>query len=192
MKVLIACEYSAIVRDAFIKKGHDAMSCDILPTEKPGPHFQGDVKELLKKKSFDLIIAHPPCTYLCNSGVRWLYNDDKSLNVKRWRNMREGAKFFRLFLDSAPRVCIENPTPSGHAMKFMGVNYSQKIQPWQFGHGETKGICLWLKYLPPLKPTKIVAGREPKVHFASPGKDRGKIRSLFYTGIAKAMSNQWG
>ena len=186
MKVLVACEYSGIVRDAFIQAGHDAISCDLLPSESPlGPHIQGDVLPLLKEP-WDLVIAHPPCTRLANSGVRWLA--ERNL----WDDMRAGAEFFLACLNAnAQRVAVENPIPHKYARELIG-NYSQLIQPWQFGHGETKAICLWLKNLPKLKPTKIVSGREPRVWRMGPSADRAKERSRFYTGIAQAMACQWG
>ena len=187
VKVLVACEFSGIVRDAFIRAGHDAMSCDLLPTESPGPHYEGDVYDVLGK-GWDLMIAHPPCTYLANSGVRWLKNDPE-----RQACMRYGALFFRVLLEEEiPRICIENPIIHKYAVDIIGRRQDQIIQPWQFGHGETKAICLWLKNLPKLKPTNIVDGREPRVHHMSPGPDRWKERSRFYTGIAEAMAEQWG
>ena len=184
MKVLVACEYSGIVRDAFIRAGHDAMSCDVLETESPGPHYTGDVRELLDGR-WDMIVAHPPCTRLTLAGVRWLH--ERNL----WSELDEACEFFRLFMGAAPKVAIENPQPHRYAVRRVGRNYDQKIQPWQFGHGETKGICLWLENLPSLMPTQIVEGREPRVHYASPGKDRAKIRSRFYEGVAEAMAQQW-
>ena len=187
MKVLVACEFSGTVRDAFIRAGHDAMSCDLLPTESPGPHYQGDVFDVLGD-GWDLMVAHPPCTYLANSGVRWLHE-----NEGRWRDMIEGAVFLRTLLDAPiPRVAIENPVIHRWARLVIGTGPCQTIQPWQFGHGETKAVCLWLKGLPPLEPTNIVDGRTPRVHHASPGPDRWKERSRFYRGIAEAMAEQWG
>jgi len=186
MKVLIACEYSGIVRDAFIKRGHDAMSCDILPTESEGPHYQGDVLDLLNGW-WDLMIAHPPCTRLCNSGVRWL--NERNL----WGEMREGAEFFRNLMGAnISRIAIENPIPHGYAVKEIGKKYDQIVQPWQFGHGETKATCLWLKNLPKLTPTKIVRERVGRVFRLPPSEDRAKLRSKTYKGIAEAMADQWG
>lgn len=186
-RMLVACEYSAIVRSAFEDAGWEAWSCDLLPSERPGHHVQGDVRSLLKHR-WDLVIAHPPCTYLANSGVRWLYSQEG-----RWENMRGGAEFFRLFLNlpHVPCVCIENPIMHKHAKGVIGHSHSQVIQPWQFGHGETKAVCLWLKGLPHLSPTDIVDGRHARVHLMAPGPDRQKERSRFYTGIAKAMAEQW-
>lgn len=192
MKVLIACEFSGIVRDAFISRGHDAMSCDLLPTEKLGPHLQGDAI-LNLCWDWDLIIAHPPCTYLSNSGARWLYNDKKLKNLNRWNDMEEGAYFFKEILNAPiKRICIENPIMHRYAKMLINKEYSQIIQPWQFGHGETKATCLWLKNLPILKTTNIVDGRNPRVHFASPSKERWKERSRTLQGIANAMADQWG
>jgi len=187
MRVLIACEFSGIVRDAFLEAGHDAISCDLLPTESPGPHITGDVIPMLTKH-WDLIIAHPPCTYLANSGVRWLHEQPG-----RWGLMQQGAEFFRRFLETdCPRVAIENPVMHGHARKIIGGGQTQSVQPWQFGHGETKRICLWLRGLPKLEPTETVEGREARVHRMPPSPDRWKERSRFFPGVAKAMANQWG
>ena len=195
MNVLIACEFSGIVRDAFTARGHSAMSVDILPSEKPGAHYQGDIEEFfhsLLPGTFDLMIAHPPCTFLANSGVRWLYEDEER-NEDRWWEMEQSAKFFRRLLElPIPRIAVENPVMHGHAKAIVGRGPDQCIQPWQFGHGETKRTCFWLKNLPPLEPTNIVAGREPRVHHASPGPDRWKERSRTLTGIAEAMADQWG
>jgi len=183
----VACEFSGTVRDAFIRAGHKAMSCDLLPTESPGPHYEGDVFDILED-GWDLMVAHPPCTYLANSGVRWLYRDGK-----RWQELIEGAAFFRRLLEAPiPRIAIENPVIHRWARLIVGRKPCQTLQPWQFGHGETKAVCLWLKGLPPLEPTNVVSGRTPRVHYASPGPDRWKERSRFYRGIAEAMADQWG
>ena len=188
MKVLIACEYSGKVRDAFSKMGHDAWSCDILPSDKHGNHYQGNVEDILYD-DWDLIIAHPPCTYFANSGVRWLYE-----KPERWKQLKESAKFFNLFLDhSCKKIAIENPIIHKHALKLIhGRKYSQTIQPYQFGHGESKRTCLWLKGLPNLKPTDIVEGREQRIWKLPPSKDRWKLRSETFQGIADAMATQWG
>lgn len=187
LKVLVACEYSGTVRDAFLRKGHDAISCDLLPTESPGPHYRGDVRHLLRE-GWDLMIAHPPCTYLANSGVRWLFEQRD-----RWEKMAEGAGIFLDLLHAdIPRIAIENPIMHKHAVSLIGRRQDQVIQPWQFGHGETKAVCLWLKGLPLLVPTDIVDGREARVHKMAPGPDRQKERSRFYEGIADAMADQWG
>lgn len=198
-KVLVACEFSAIVREAFKKLGHDAWSCDLLDTEIPGQHIKGDVLPLLKER-WDLIIAHPPCIYLCNSGVRHLYNHVQSRNGKRaaiygkerWKKMEEAAAFFNEFKKAnSPRICIENPVPHGFARERIG-KYTQIIQPFQFSHGETKKTCLWLINLPKLIPTDIVLGRVPRVHYEPPSLDRWKNRSRTYKGVAAAMAAQWG
>lgn len=190
MRVLIACEFSGIVRDAFIAAGHDAMSCDLLPTERPGPHYEGSVFEVILA-GWDLMVAHPPCTFLANSGVRWLYGGKGSVrDDARWHQM-EGAAFFfeQLLAAPIPRVAVENPIMHRHA----GIRKpDQIIQPWQYGHPETKGTGLWRRGLPPLRPTDIVEGRQPRVHYASPGPDRWKERSRTLPGIAAAMAEQWG
>lgn len=194
MDVLVACEYSGIVRDAFRRWGHDAVSCDLLPTERAGPHYEGPVEDLLEW-SWDLIIAHPPCTRLSKSGVRWLH--ERNL----WSELDEACAFFRLFLEHpCPRVAVENPIPHGHAVQRIGRKYDQIIHPWQFGHPERKPTCLWLKGLPELRPTDDVREtmerlpwkEQNRVHFAGPGADRGKIRSRFFEGVANAMAEQWG
>lgn len=196
MKVLVACEYSGTVRDAFINAGNDAISCDILPTERPGPHYLGDVRELLIEK-WDLIIAHPPCTYLCNSGVCHLHKDPT-----RWEKLDHAAAFFKLFLDvDCPRVAIENPIMHKYGkQRIGGVNQSQVVQPWMFGHTETKATCLWLKGLPKLKETnnvkeelKSMNKREiQRLYYLPPSPDRAKLRSKTFRGLADAMACQWG
>ena len=187
MKILVACEFSGRVRDAFIAKGHNAISCDLLPTESIGPHYTGDIFDIIND-GWDLMIAHPPCTYICNSGVRWLKN-----NSERQSKMHYAAMFFRTLLEcDVPRVCVENPIPHKYAVKRIGRTYDQIIQPWQFGHGETKATCLWLNGLPKLEPTNIVSGREQRIHMMGPSKDRSKLRSITYQGIANAMAEQWG
>lgn len=201
MNVLIACEFSAIVRDAFIKKGHNAWSCDLLPTEgRQGNHFQGDVIDAIEGRlhkfdaydirtgnrpifiKWNLMIAHPPCTHLAVSGARWFKDKQKE--------QEEALNFVRQLMDAPiERICVENPVSiiSSRIRK-----PDQIIQPWQFGHGETKTTCLWLKNLPKLKPTNIVEGRENKIHKMSPSPDRWKERSRTYQGIAEAMADQWG
>ena len=187
MRVLVACEYSGTVRDAFIARGHDAISCDLLPTDSHGPHYQGDVFDIIEM-GWDLMIAHPPCTYLCNSGVCWLHKD-----ITRWPKMFDGANFFkRLLMAPVDRIAIENPIQHKYARQIIGVPQCQTIQPWMFGHGETKATCLWLQNLPKLKPTNIVDGREQRLHKLPPSADRWKIRSKTYQGIADAMAEQWG
>jgi hypothetical protein len=186
MKVLIACEFSGRVRDAFIARGHEAMSCDLLPSEAPGPHYQGDVMDIIND-GWDLMIAHPPCTRLCNSGVCWL--EKRNL----WDDMRKGAGFFKTLLDAdIQKIAIENPIPHKYALEIIGRKYDQIIQPFQFGHGETKATCLWLKNLPKLQPANIVEGREQRLHRLPPGPERWKNRSRTYQGIANAMAEQWG
>lgn len=204
MRVLVACEFSGIVRDAFLRAGHDAVSCDLLPTESPGPHYQGDIRDLLDFDplvraatgyAFDLLIAHPPCTFLANSGVRWLYDGGRGSepNTVRWNLMEDGAEFFRYLLAAdVPRIAVENPVMHRWARNIVGRKPDQTIQPWQFGHGETKATCLWLKNLPPLVPTNVVDGREARVHRMPPGPDRWRERSRTFTGIAEAMAEQWG
>ena len=183
MRVLVACEYSGRVRDAFIKRGHDAMSCDILPTDAPGPHHQGDVRDILGD-GWDLMIAHPPCTHLAVSGARH-FAAKKASGVQD-----EALDFVRLLLD-APimRIALENPVSiiSSRIRK-----PDQIIQPWQFGHGETKATCLWLKNLTLLRPTNIVEGRNDRIHKMPPSPNRWKERSRTYEGIAEAMAEQWG
>lgn len=181
MKILVACEFSGIVRQAFSERGHDAWSCDLLPTERPGQHIQGDVLEHLGN-GWDMMIAHPPCTHLAVSGARWF--ETKQVEQRK-------AIWFFLELANAriPRIAIENP------IGIMSTHWrkpDQIIQPWQFGHGETKATCLWLKNLPPLKPTNIVEGRHGRVWREPPRPERWKNRSRTYEGVAQAMSQQWG
>lgn len=181
MKVAVLCEYSGTVRDAFIKRGHEAISCDLLETESDGPHIVGDCRDF-DWSGYDLVIAHPPCTHLSVSGARWFKD--------KVEEQKDALDFFQWCMDlPVKRICIENPVS---IVSSKICKPSQIIQPWQFGHGETKTTCLWLKYLPPLNPTKIVAGRENRIHKMPPSKDRGKLRSMFYTGIADAMAKQWG
>jgi hypothetical protein len=187
MDVLAACEFSGTVRRAFAALGHNAWSCDLLPAEDASPqHIQSDVRPILRQR-WDIVIAHPPCTRLTNSGVRWLAARDL------WRELDEAAEFFRECMDAnADAVGVENPIPHKYALGRIGRKYDQIIQPWQFGHGETKATCLWLKNLPKLQPTQIVDGREARVHRMPPGPDRWKERSRTYAGIAAAMAEQWG
>lgn len=192
IKVLVGCEVTATVRRAFEDRGHNVYSCDILPSEVPGRHIQDDVLKHLNE-GWDLAIFHPPCTYLCNSGVRWLYNEDGSTNTDRYLKMIEAAFFFKDLLNcDIPAICIENPIPHKYALDIIGKPYSQIIQPWQFGHGETKATCLWLRNLPPLKTTDVVSGRLHRIHEMPPSVDRGRERARTYEGIAKAMADQWG
>ena len=181
MRVLVACEYSGQMRNAFRLLGHDAISCDFLPTEIPGAHYQGDVMDIIAN-GWDIMIAHPPCTHLAVSGARWW--NDKTVE------QADALAFVRALMN-APigRWAIENPVGKiSTAIR----KPDQIIQPWQFGHGETKATCLWLKGLPPLLPSNIVSGREAIVHHMPPGPDRWKDRSRTYTGIADAMASQWG
>ena len=181
MRVLIACEYSGTVRDAFIAQGHDAISCDLLETEKPGPHYQGDVRDMLCD-GFDLMIAHPPCTDLAVSGSRHFF--------RKAQQQENALAFVRtLMLAPIPRIAVENPV-SIIASRI--APSTQTIQPWQFGHGEVKATCFWLVGLPPLEPTNIVEGREPRIHMMPPGPNRWKERSRTLPGIAAAMASQWG
>lgn len=183
MKVLIACEYSGRVRDAFLGGGHDAMSCDLLPTDAPGPHYQGDVRDVLDYP-WDLMIAHPPCTDLSVSGAR--HFAAKRINGRQ----QASASFFMMLAKcDIPKIAIENPVC---IMSSLWRKADQVIQPWMFGHGETKATSLWLKNLPHLVPTKVVEGREPRIHKMPPSVDRWKLRSETYEGIAQAMADQWG
>ena len=185
MKVLIGCEYSGAVRDAFIERGHDAMSCDLLPTDKPGPHYQGSVFDVIDYP-WDLAIFHPPCTHLSVSGAR-------HFEAKRLDGRQQAAVSFFMRLQRAsahiPMTATENPVC---IMSTLWRKPDQTIQPWMFGHGETKATCLWLKGLLPMTPTDIVEGREARIHKLPPSDDRWKIRSETYQGIAQAMAAQWG
>lgn len=181
MRILIACEYSGRVRDAFIAKGHDAISCDILPSEAPGPHLNCDVRQVLHD-DWDLMIAHPPCTHLAVSGARWF--------ADKTQEQQAAIEFFMTLANAPiPKIAIENPVG---IMSSKWRKADQYIQPWQFGHGETKKTGLWLKGLPHLMPTNVVDGRENKIHRMPPSADRWKLRSLTYQGIADAMAEQWG
>jgi len=206
MKVLIGCETSGIVREAFIEQGHDAWSCDVLPSDVPtNRHIQDDVLNVLRSDNWDmLMVAHPPCTRLCNSGVRWLSKPPPNKTLgQMWNELEKGAKLFSALLNAdVPRVAVENPVMHKHAKQRI-ENYqpfSQSIQPWQFANDDDsadnvkKRTCLWLKNLPKLIPTGTVNGSTARdeCHKAPPSKDRWKIRSKFYHGIAKAMAIQWG
>lgn len=243
LNVLIACESSGAVRRAFRALGHNAWSCDLLPSDDASPyHIQGDVLNVLNgklpglsflkglPKKWDLLIGHPPCTYLCNSGVRWLYENPtwewkgsvklpvvrlwewkkgkggimipfraRNANKDRVQAMRDGAEFFcKLYCLDVPYIAIENPIMHRHAKEILALRLgsgnapqTQVIQPWQFGHGETKATCLWLRNLPKLVPTDVVAGREGRIHKMPPGPNRWKERSKTFEGIAKAMATQW-
>lgn len=197
MRVLVACEFSGRVREAFRRAGHDAWSCDLLPADdNSNNHIQGDALKLLGD-GWDLLIAHPPCTYLTNAGVTWLHKDPS-----RWALLDEGAKFFKAFLDAPiPKICVENPIMHKYAKERIGgKKQSQVIQPWMFGHMEQKATCLWLKGLPNLTPTKNVKDQmlllpdseRQRLHYLPPSKDRWKLRSVTFQGIADAMTSQWG
>lgn len=196
LKIILGCEFSGVNRDAFHSAGHDATSCDLLPTEKPGKHVVGNILELLDQ-GWDMAIFNPPCTYLCNSGVRWLSSGGK-LDPDRHTKMKAACDFFAaLYWADIPRVCIENPVMHKYARDYLWSAWkvpsqSQTIQPYEHGHGETKRTALWLRNLPLLKPSNVVNGRTPRVHFAPPGLDRWKERSRTLPGIAKAMVAQWG
>lgn len=218
MKVLVACEFSGVVREAFRKRGHEAWSCDLLASADSSPfHLQADINFVLnypdrvlgglplwmRKGQWDLLIAHPPCTYLCNSGVRWLYGGKGTTpDPYRMEAMAAACELFGTLwaqrLIRIPKVAIENPIMHRHARDriFGKLSYgtqSQIIHPWQFGHPESKATCLWLSdRLPLLVPTDVVEGRTPRVHHESPGPDRWKRRSRTYQGIADAMADQWG
>lgn len=192
MKVLIACEFSGVVRDAFIRHGHDAISCDLLPSDRPGPHIQGDVRDVLRERDFDLMIAHPPCTDLSVSG-------SKHFKTKRadGRQIASVRFFMHLARANVPRIAVENP------ISIMSTIYrtpDQIIQPWMFGHPENKATCLWLKSLPHLKPVTdlrpqmegLPKNQTDKVHHMAPGRNRWKDRSITYEGIGEAMAAQWG
>lgn len=197
MRILVACEFSGRVRDAFLAKGHDALSCDLEPTEVPGPHYQGDVRDILKEyegKKWDMMIAFPPCTYLAQSGMHWTTSGKRP-----YSKTLEALDFVRILMYSGiPKICIENPV----GMISTEIKRpTQAIQPYQFGHNESKKTCLWLKGLPKLVPTKIMP-KPPDGRWVNqgptgttidqPGSLRGKMRSRTYEGIAKAMADQWG
>jgi hypothetical protein len=194
MRVLIGCEFSGTVRDAFIARGHDALSCDVLPTESPGPHYLGDVRDIIGD-GWDIGIFHPPCRYLANSGV-WLLNAEDGRRDK----MREAAGFFRELLDvPIPRVAVENPKMHGEALALIGCRPTQIVQPWEYGHAETKRTGLWLRGLPPLMVTDDVSEQvrvaedrdRHRIENVASGPNRWKVRSVTYAGIAAAMADQW-
>ena len=194
LKVLVACEYSGTVRDAFTRKGHRAVSCDIIPSESPGEHIQDDVLNHLnlEKYQWDLIIAHPPCTYLSNAGARHLYPKGQ-LNEARYKKGLDAKNFFMCFYNMDCKVAVENPIPS---TIFELPKYDQIIQPYEYGHPFQKKTCLWLKNLPKLKPTNIVTERQstkiPGNWYNKGGKERQKNRARFFRGIADAIADQWG
>jgi site-specific DNA-cytosine methylase len=181
MRVLVACEFSGVVRDAFAARGHDAWSCDLLSSDRGGKHYRCDVLDVIGN-DWDLMVAHPPCTHLAVSGARWFRD--------KLPEQEEALEFVRRLLNApVEKIALENPISiiSSRIRK-----PDQIIQPWQFGHGETKATCLWLKNLPLLVPTDVVEGREAKVHRMAPSPDRWKLRSVTYSGIASAMADQWG
>ena len=196
MRILVACEYSGRVREAFRKLGHDAWSCDLLPSDDNSPyHIQGDVLKILDD-GWDMMIAHPPCTYLTNAGVSWLHK-----RPERWEQMKDGAEFFKTLLDAPiPLIAVENPIMHKYAVEIIGRRQDQVVQPWMFGHMERKGTCLWLKGLPKLAHTdnvkeemlKLPKNKQQRLHYLPPSKDRWKLRSTTYQGIANAMAEQWG
>lgn len=199
MRVLVACEYSGTVRRAFASKGHEAWSCDLLPADDGSPnHIVGDVGHLINgpgAQTWDLMVAHPPCTYMTNAGVCWLHKDPS-----RWDRLAEAAEFFKLLYHAdVKRVCVENPIMHKYARELVGVSYAQVVQPWMFGHTEQKATCLWLKGLPALVGTNNVKAEmmalphreRNRMHYLPPSKDRWKLRSKTYDGIAQAMAEQW-
>lgn len=200
--VLIACEFSGTVREEFKRLGFNVWSCDLLETEIPGQHIQGDVLDYIDNNPFnnnqgwDLIIAHPPCTYLTNSGVCWLYK-----KPNRWEDMKEGALFFKQLLNApCKHIVIENPIPHKYALEIIGKKYTQIIHPWQHGHKENKATCLWIKGLQPIKETnnvkeemlKLSKKEQQRLHYLPPSRERWKLRSKTFQGIAKAMALQFG
>lgn len=200
-RVLVACEFSGTVRDAFLRRGFDAWSCDLLPDERgSNRHIRDDVRQVLGWGWDLLIVAHPPCTRLCNSGVRWLHTPPPGRTLADlWQELDAGAALFSdLWNAPIERIAVENPVMHRHAKERIRgyVEPAQSVQPWQFGHGETKRTCLWLKNLPPLVPTKVVTGREARVHrhsgWGKHGAVRAHERSRFFRGIADAMADQWG
>lgn len=202
MRVLVACEYSGAVRDAFLALGHDAMSCDLLPTDSLGPHHEGDVFDIIDD-GWDLMVAHPPCTFLCSASAKHLYmldergvgtlrdeHGERIPNPARIKARDESVEFVRALMDAPiDRVAVENPQGM---LSSLYRKPDQYIEPWQHGHGETKKTGLWLKNLPKLEPTDVVAGRADRIHKMPPSADRWKLRSATYPGIARAMAAQWG
>lgn len=195
MKILVACEFSGVVRDAFAARGHDAWSCDLYPSETLGNHYQCDVTEVLGEP-WDMIIAHPSCQYLANSGVHWMDREEG-----RYAKMVAAAVFFRMFLlHPCKKKCIENPIMHFSALGFVGRNYTQMIHPWQFGHEDMKATCLWLEGLPSLQPTNIVgpppadadSRRSWQTTLYMRGENKAHDRSRTFLGIAEAMAEQWG
>jgi hypothetical protein len=206
LRILVGCESSGTVREAFRKLGHDAWSCDLQPADDGSQyHFQCDVLTVLDK-NWDIGIFHPTCTYLANSGVRWLYERGRKglplvVNQDRWDKMVDGASFFFKLLNSdIPKIAVENPIMHKHAKAIIGTPHTQIVQPWMFGHPESKATCLWLKGLPKLVPTNDVQAemkalpknQAQRLHYLPPSKDRWKLRSKTFQGLANAMAAQWG
>ncbi len=194
-RILIGCEFSGRVREAFKKKGWDAWSCDFLPTEIPGQHIQGDVLKHLND-GWHMAIFHPPCTFIANSGARWLFEKEN-----RWEELAKATAFFKSLLNAPiPHIAVENPLPHKWGAEQIGRKYDQRVQPYQFGVPQKKGICLWLKNLPLLVPTNILTPPKDKTELkkwetvwrAAPGKEQWKIRSRTFQGVADAMAEQWG
>ncbi|WP_428398426.1 DNA cytosine methyltransferase [Marinobacter salarius] len=185
MKVLVACEFSGTVRDAFLRKGHEAVSCDLLPTESPGPHIEGDCIPVIRRGGWDLIIMHPPCTALAASGNRW-YAKGAPGYAERLQAIEWTMDLWFLAVETASRVCLENP------VGVLPMLPAQYIQPWFFGHDEQKKTGLWLKNLPPLMSSEIVGIRKQSLHGLGPSEDRWKLRSKTFDGVAEAMAGQWG
>jgi hypothetical protein len=204
MRVLVACEYSGVVRDAFLALGHDAMSCDLLPTDSPGPHYTGDVFDIIGN-GWDLMVAHPPCTYATAAGARWLYEQGTVIKIpERWNDLRDGAEFFRALWEAdIPRIAIENPVMMGYAKVIIGRGKALEptcfVDPWQHGHPEQKHTGLWLKGLSPLVETDNVydhmmtlpKNQRQRIWSLPPSVNRWKLRSTTYAGIAAAMADQW-
>ncbi|MCD9188276.1 MAG: hypothetical protein LUM44_17805 [Pyrinomonadaceae bacterium] len=202
-RVLIGCERFGVVREAFKARGWDAWSCDIAPSAIPGNHIQGDILRVLQDSlisRWDLMIFHPPCTYLTNSGVRWLWNKDGSKNLVRWENLEKAAMLFKSLLNSnCERIAVENPIPHRYAKELIGQDYTQIIHPYQFGHLERKSTCLWLKGLPKLQPTndvkaemlKLPKNEQHRLFYLPPSSGRAMLRSKTFQGIANAMAEQW-
>ena len=196
MKVLVACERSGVVRDAFTRRGHQAVSCDLVASSKPGPHMIGSVLDHLND-GWDVMVGHPPCTYIANSGVRWLFDKNGNRMEFRWAQMVKAATFFKTLLEcNIPKIALENPIPHHYAVEIIGRNYnSGPYQPWMFGHGETKATVFWLKNLPHLSPTNVVSGREDRIHklwLTLGGEELQIARSETLPGFADAMALYWG
>ena len=192
MRVLVACEYSGTVRDAFSKAGHEAVSCDLLDSDSPGSHYKGDVFDIIND-GWDMMIAHPPCTYLTNAANKWLYVDSSVSTVEERLIYRDEAIAFFMRLQNADieKIAIENPQPHPYVTNRVG-RFNDKVQPWMFGDPETKGVCWWLKNLAPLMSTVIESTRSDIKHRLPPGPERAKMRAKFFPNMAGAMAHQWG